>query len=125
MREGGYTPSERQSPEETVERVHMNYLRDLIHRLRARQSERAIGRDLGLSRVTVHKYRLLVEKLGHLRTSLVDSQNLQPAMISGLTAPFARRPCAPERPSHPPCSSAANINAVLAGLFALILKCPS
>jgi len=52
-----------------VQRVHMNYLRDLIHRLRARQSERATGRDLGLSQVTVHKYRLLAEKLGLLDSS--------------------------------------------------------
>jgi DNA-binding CsgD family transcriptional regulator len=37
----------------------MNYLRDLIYRLRAGESERRIAADLGLSRPTVHKYHLL------------------------------------------------------------------
>jgi transposase len=37
----------------------MNYLRDLIYRLRSGQSERRIARDLQLSRPTVHKYHQL------------------------------------------------------------------
>jgi DNA-binding CsgD family transcriptional regulator len=36
----------------------MNYLHDLIYRLRAGESERRIARDLKVSRPTVHKYKL-------------------------------------------------------------------
>ena len=49
-----------------VERLHMNYLRDLIYRLRAGESERRIAADLGLSRPTVHKYHLLAMSQGYL-----------------------------------------------------------
>lgn len=45
-----------------VERLHMNYLRDLIHRLRAGESERRIAQDLRISRITVHRYHDLAEK---------------------------------------------------------------
>jgi transposase len=71
----------------------MNYLRDLIHRLRARQSERAIGRDLGLSRVTVHKYRLLAERLGLLDSGrpLPEAKELQELL--------GPAPKPPQRPS--------------------------
>jgi len=50
-----------------VERLHMNYLRDLIHRLRAGESERRIARDLRISRVTVHRYHELAERKGFLK----------------------------------------------------------
>lgn len=50
-----------------MERLHMNYLRDLIHRLRAGESERRIAKDLGISRPTVHKYRELAEAHGYLK----------------------------------------------------------
>ena len=50
-----------------MERIHMNHLLDLIHRLRAGESERRIARDLGLSRPTVHKYRELAEAHGYLK----------------------------------------------------------
>jgi DNA-binding CsgD family transcriptional regulator len=36
----------------------MNYLRDLIYRLGAGESERRIAQDLKVSRPTVHKYQL-------------------------------------------------------------------
>jgi transposase len=49
-----------------MERLHMNYLRDLIHRLRSGDSERRIARDLDVSRPTIHKYRLLAEQRGFL-----------------------------------------------------------
>ncbi len=42
--------------EESMERLHMNYLRDLIHRLRAGEKERRIAHDLGISRTTVRRY---------------------------------------------------------------------
>jgi transposase len=44
----------------------MNYVRDLIHRLRAGESERRIARDLGVSRPTVHKYHELAQAHGFL-----------------------------------------------------------
>jgi len=44
----------------------MQYLRDLIHRLRLGQSERTIARDLQLSRHTVSKYRVLARSAGYL-----------------------------------------------------------
>jgi transposase len=44
----------------------MNYLRDLIYRLRAGESERRIAADLSLSRGTVHKYYALAERQGYL-----------------------------------------------------------
>jgi transposase len=44
----------------------MHYLRDLIHRLRAGASQRAVARDLGLSRVTVQKYARLAAEAGYL-----------------------------------------------------------
>jgi transposase len=45
----------------------MNYLRDLIHRLRTGETERRIARDLGVSRDSVHKYHLLAVQHGYLQ----------------------------------------------------------
>jgi transposase len=45
----------------------MNYLRDLIHRLRAGESERRIASDLGVSRMTVRRYHDLAEGHGFLQ----------------------------------------------------------
>jgi transposase len=44
----------------------MNYLHDLIYRLRASESERRIARDLKVSRPTVHKYKVWAEGQGYL-----------------------------------------------------------
>ncbi len=41
-----------------MERIHMNIYTEIIYRLRAKESERSISRDLGISRPTVHKYKL-------------------------------------------------------------------
>lgn len=49
-----------------MERLHVNYLRELVHRLRLGQSERAIAIDLSLSRNTVSKYRELAKGAGYL-----------------------------------------------------------
>ena len=49
-----------------MERLHMTYVRDLIHRLRAGDSERRIACDLGISRPTVHKYHEMVQTHGFL-----------------------------------------------------------
>lgn len=46
----------------------MNYLRDMIHRLRSGDSERRIARDLGISRDAVHKYHVLAHGKGYLTT---------------------------------------------------------
>jgi transposase len=45
----------------------MNYLRDLIYRLRTGESERRISRDLRISRITVHRYHELAEQRGFLK----------------------------------------------------------
>ncbi len=50
-----------------MERLHMNHLRDIIHRLRAGESERRIARDLHLSRPTVHKYHQMAKQQGYLQ----------------------------------------------------------
>lgn len=44
----------------------MNYLRDLIYRLRAGESERRIAQDLKVSRPTIHKYKLWADRQGYL-----------------------------------------------------------
>src|SRR5947209_1517539 len=49
-----------------MERLHMHQIRDVIYRLRQGQSDRQIARDLGVSRVTVKKYRALGEREGYL-----------------------------------------------------------
>jgi len=41
-----------------MERIHMNIYTEIIYRLREKESERSISRDLGICRSTVHKYRL-------------------------------------------------------------------
>jgi transposase len=49
-----------------VERLHVHYLRDLIYRLRAGASQRAVARDLGLARMTVQKDAQLAAEVGYL-----------------------------------------------------------
>ena len=49
-----------------MERLHMNYLRDIIYRLQAQESARQIARDLHLSRSTVGKYRQWADEQGFL-----------------------------------------------------------
>lgn len=60
----------------------MNYLRDLIYRLRAGESERRIAKDLKVSRPTVHKYRLWAESQGYLNSAepLPDLASLMAAL---------------------------------------------
>lgn len=50
-----------------MERLHMNYLRDLIHRVRSGESDRRIARDLDISRTTVRKCREWAETQGYLQ----------------------------------------------------------
>ena len=75
----------------------MNYLHDLINRLRAGDSERRIAREMHLSRPTVHKYKAWAAEQGYLDASqpLPDKGTLQaalgavtppPQMVSSLAA---------------------------------------
>jgi len=50
-----------------MERLHMNYIRDLIHRVRSGESDRRIARDLRVSRVTVRRYRKWAKAQGYLQ----------------------------------------------------------
>ena len=59
----------------------MNYLRDLIHRLRQGQSERAIAADLRLSRLTVRKYHARAREAGLLEPGQKDHANQDLAVV--------------------------------------------
>jgi transposase len=76
--------------EDQVERLHVNYARELIYRLRLGQSDRAIARDLGISRITVRKYRGLSEARGYLdpASPLPEVQAIAHAL-----GPAPRPPC--------------------------------
>lgn len=52
-----------------MERIHMNLYKEIIYRLRANESERSVARDLGISRPTIHKYKLKAELEGYLDKS--------------------------------------------------------
>lgn len=89
-----YTPPDI-TPEENVERLNVNYLRELIHRVRLGQSDRAIAKDLQISRVTVRKYRDLAASAGYLDparllpntreiTSIFGSRPLKPCAVSSV-----------------------------------------
>jgi len=71
----------------------MQYLRDLIHRLRLGQSERSIASDLRLSRQTVSKYRELAHSAGYL-----DGTGELPD-VATLSALLGPPPALPRSPS--------------------------
>lgn len=71
----------------------MNYLRDLIHRLRLGQSERQIAKDLHLSRQTVSKYRELARAAGYL------NGNGEIPDVAALAAVLGPPPALPRTPS--------------------------
>lgn len=75
--------------EKIMERLHMNHLRDLIHRLRAGESERRIARDLKISRPTVHKYHVLAKREGYLEagSALPDDATLRAVLGPGPQPP--------------------------------------
>jgi transposase len=56
----------RDQPEEQMERLHVNQVRDIVYRLRQGESEREIALDLRVSRHTVAKYRELAMAAGYL-----------------------------------------------------------
>jgi len=72
----------------------VHYLRELVHRLRAGASQRAIAHDLGLARMTVQKYAQLAAAAGYLDAS----QPLPDA------AELTRRLGPPPRPPRTPSS---------------------
>lgn len=76
-----------------MERLHMNYVRDLVHRLRAGDSERRIAKDLGISRPTVHRYYEFAEREGYLRPGSPMPDD------STLTAALGEPPRPPRMPS--------------------------
>ena len=49
-----------------MERLHVNYIRELIHRIRLGQSDRAIARDLNVERSTVSRSLPALEDEGRL-----------------------------------------------------------
>ena len=65
-----------------MERIHVNYLREIIYRLRQGESERRISQDIGISRPTIHKYRKLAESKGYLdvRKAMVEEEELVAAL---------------------------------------------
>lgn len=75
-----------------MERLHVHYLRDLIYRLRAGASQRAVARDLGLARMTVQKYAQLAAEAGYL-----DSERPLPetAVLAAALGPAAEPPRTP------------------------------
>lgn len=75
-----------------MERLHMNYLRDLIHRLRANESERQIARDLRISRTTVRHYHQVAERHGLLSP---DSPMPDDATLAAILGPAPRPPKMP------------------------------
>ena len=72
-----------------MERLHMNLLRDIIHRLQAGESERRIARDLKISRPTIHKYHELAQREGYLEDNslLLEDGRLQTALGPGPRPP--------------------------------------
>jgi transposase len=66
-----------------MERLHMNYLRDVIHRLRAGDSQRRIASDLKISRTTVSKYRDWAEAQGYLQPGRAMPDDLTLATALG------------------------------------------
>jgi transposase len=64
-----------------MERLHMNHLKDILHRLRSGESERRIAHDLQISRPTVHKYTELAKRHG-----FVDPERPMPDQASLMAA---------------------------------------
>ena len=72
-----------------MERIQMNHLRDLLHRLRAGESDRRIARDMQISRPTVRKYHGLAKQEGYLEADaeIPDDETLQRVLGPGPQPP--------------------------------------
>jgi len=75
-----------------VERLHVNVLRGLIHRLRQGESQRAVARDLGLSRLTVGKYAAQARAAGYLDATAPVPEPRTLATVLGRTTELPRQP---------------------------------
>lgn len=75
-----------------MERLHVHYLRELVHRLRAGASQRAIAHDLGLARMTVQKYAQLAAAAGYLDATQPLPEAAELLMRLGPPAPPPRTP---------------------------------
>jgi transposase len=82
-----------------MERLHMNYLRDLVHRVRSGESDRRIAKDLGISRTTVRKYREWADSQGylHLDGPIPDNTTLTAALGPSPQPPRAASSVEPYR----------------------------
>src|SRR5512143_3158989 len=69
----------------------MNYRRDIIHRLRAGDSQRRIARDLKISRTTVSKYRDWAAAQGYLQPDRAMPDDLTLATALGDPLPLPRQ----------------------------------
>ena len=76
-----------------MERIHMNHINEIIHRLRCGESERQISRDLGISRPTVHKYKIMATLEGYL-----DIDTEKPG-LDELAEVLGPKPQPPKKPS--------------------------
>jgi transposase len=75
-----------------MERLHVHYIREMIYRFRADQGIRAIARDLGLSRLTVRRYRAMAVTAGLLEA---DRPLPEEAELECLLGPPAKPPRKP------------------------------
>src|SRR5690606_11147878 len=53
-----------------MERLRMQVILDILYRRRSGQSERAIAKDLGHSRITIRRYRQMAARKGYLVASV-------------------------------------------------------
>ena len=65
-----------------MERKHVNIIREIIYRIRQGESERQIAIDTGISRPTIHKYKMLAEEKGYLdiKKEMVEETELLAAL---------------------------------------------
>ncbi len=74
-----------------MQRIHMNYISELPRRLRCGESKRQIARDLGVSRPTVHKYKVMADTEG-----LLDGGKLpDPGRLAAVLGPAPQPPKIP------------------------------
>ncbi len=66
-----------------MERNHMNIYTEIIYRLREKESERSISANLGISRPTVHKYKLKAFLEGYLdqQREFLEGKSLPRALV--------------------------------------------
>jgi transposase len=95
----------------------MNRIHDLVHRLRCGQSERRIARDLGLSRITIHKYRALAQDRGYLDPASPMPDGATLAAVLGPARP-APRVASTLKPFESTVSDLLDMGLEMAALFA-------